>query len=179
MEKLKVLIGRSSQCDYIVENKEQYMSVSSKHATISETDMPNCYMFEDHSTNGSYINGQYVHNGSCTISPTDHITLGKAYVLPIDDINKRYFSSTRTTAKKVVTPQPQAEPVNQPQPIIEDRGSIPSQETNSQPINTPVHEPVVIKEVNTVEKVPAWFWILYVASVIIAFGLGYIIFGTY
>ena len=148
------------------------MSVSGRHATISETDTPDRFLFEDHSTNGSYVNGQYVHNDSCKITPTDHITLGKAYVLPLDDIIKRYFTSTRTTVKKIVTPQPQPEPINQPQPVKEDNETLPGNETNIPPVVTPVCDSVVIKETNTVEKVPTWLWVLYVVSVIISFGLG-------
>ena len=89
MERLKVLIGRSSQCDFTIENPDQHGTVSSRHATISDTEIPNTYLFEDHSLNGSYINGQFLHNGSCNVKTTDHITLVKTYTLPLLDIVNR------------------------------------------------------------------------------------------
>lgn len=157
MEKLKVLVGRSSQCDYTIEKPEQHGTVSGKHATISETETSNVYLFEDHSTNGSYINGQLIHNDECKINVTDHITLGKTYTLPFEDIVKRYFMSHRTTKKKPQQPEPQIQIVETPQP---------------EPINYINPEPQIITEIKTVEKVPTWFWILLIGATIAAFFIG-------
>ena len=168
MEKLKILIGRSPQCDYTIENPEQHGTVSSRHATLTETDDQHVFMFEDHSKNGSYINGQLLHHEGCKVNISDHITLGKTYILPFIDIVKRYFMIQRTTKKK-----PQQEP-----------GTPAGAQTNFLPAGratSPTPEPQVVTEVveKIVEKVPAWFWVLYVVSIIFAFGLGYIIFETY
>lgn len=186
MEKIKVLVGRSSQCDFTIDNIEQHGTVSGKHATITETDTPDYFLFEDHSTNGSYINGQLLHNDSCKIKVSDHITLGKKYALPLEDIVKRFFASHRTTKKK---PQEQKqyhyEDVR-PQPQIshlEDetyRNS--SSDTTSSLIRNFEDDtyrassmPAVEKEIITVEKVPDWYWVLYAVTIMIAFAAGYFI----
>ena len=170
MEKLKVLVGRSSQCDYTIDNPNEHGTVSGKHATISETDTPNMYLFEDHSMNGSYINGQLIHNASCKVNVSDHITLGKTYVLPFDDIVKRYFMSHRTTKKK---PQQKPEtPIAEPQ-IPGSQTPVGDATVQSPETNVVTVEKVVEKEVEKiVEKVPAWYWVLLVASVVIAFVIG-------
>lgn len=169
---LKVLIGRSSQCDYTIENPNQHGTVSGKHATISETETPNTYLFEDHSTNGSYINGQLLHNASCKVNVTDHITLGKTYILPFDDIVKRYFMAHRMTKKK--PQQKQDTPVSDPQVLV-DRTPVGAPTAHSPKTNIVTVEKVVEKEVEkVVEKVPVWYWALLVASVTIAFFIGMI-----
>ena len=100
MGKIKVLIGRGSQCDYTIENPEQHGTVSGAHATISETDNPNQFLFEDHSRNGSYINGHLLHNDRCLINANDNITLSRTYVLPLTDILQNYFSSRKTIKRE-------------------------------------------------------------------------------
>lgn len=169
MEKLKVLIGRSSQCDYTIENPDQHGTVSGSHATISDTETPNVYLFEDHSTNGSYINGQYLHNGSCNVKTTDHITLGKTYTLPIADIVNRFLSTSKTTKKK---PQPQ--PEKQVFNPMASADPIPSGEPTMPQENVVTIEKVVEKEVvKEVEKVPTWYWGLFIAAIVVAFILGF------
>lgn len=170
MEKLKVIVGRSSQCDYVIDNPNQHGTVSGQHATIYETDNSNTYLFEDHSTNGSYINGQLIHHDSCKVNVTDHITLGKTYILPFEDIVKRYFMAQRTTKKK---PQVKPETPITPSPV--DDGISPSGDAtvHSPETNVVTVEKVVEKEVEkVVEKVPVWFWILYAATAVIAFLIG-------
>lgn len=178
MEKLKVLIGRSSQCDYTIENIEQHGTVSGKHATISETDIPNTYLFEDHSTNGSYINGQLVHNDSCKVYITDHITLGRTYTLPLTDIVKRYFTERRITKKKPQEVQPQALPQDSGRfGINEETRPMPSSdESVSTPSDATKQVPAVITETITVEKVPDWYWVLYAVSILIAFAVGFFLY---
>jgi len=173
MEKLKVLIGRSSQCDYTIENPEQHGTVSGKHATISETDSPDTFLLEDHSTNGSYVNGQLVHKNSYIINVSDHITLGKTYVLPLTDIVKRYFSSSKTTKK---VPQPKADDSMRTMPAtdaIELSGHatklLPQDNDAYYPSPVSPEERVVEK---VVEKVPVWYWWVLAVSIVIAFGAG-------
>lgn len=192
MEKLKVLIGRSSQCDYTIENPEQHGAVSGKHATISETETPDIFLFEDHSMNGSYVNGQLLHHSSCQVKISDYITLGKTYTLPLADIAKRYFSSYKTT-KKVSQPKPenaQWTPITMDEPGSSDNATrlIPPEDNATQLISNSdnatrmlpvddsginptdkVDEKVVEK---VVEKVPEWYWGLLIASIVAAFIIG-------
>lgn len=166
METLKILIGRSSQCDFVVDNTEQNGGVSGRHATLSETDNPNMFIYEDHSTNGSYINGKFIHKESCKVSVTDHILLGKTYTLPMVEIAKRYFSSQRTTEKKNIEP-----PIN-----LNSLG----RETELKPVKQ-INETPVNPNVNSKPKsdfsaefyVSGWVWVV----VLIAFGLGFLIGG--
>lgn len=102
MEKLKITVGRNPQCDYPIENAGQHGTVSGTHATLSETANPDVLLFEDHSTNGSYVNGEFVHNESREIRLTDHITLGRTYVLPLEDIVRRFLPPSRPTKPKPV-----------------------------------------------------------------------------
>lgn len=174
MESLNVLIGRSSQCDYKIENAEQHGTVSGKHATISETGIPNTYLFEDHSTNGSYVNGQLLHNNSCKITITDHITLGRTYTLPLADIVKRYFTERRTTKKK-----PQEKGTQTPSKIwtsVKLPSMASPEETVGLSNDATMNAPAVVTETITVEKVPDWFWVLYGVSILIAFALGFFIY---
>lgn len=176
MEKLKVLVGRSSQCDYTIENAEQHGTVSGKHATISETDIPNTYLFEDHSTNGSYINGQLLHNNSCKVYITDHITLGRTYTLPLADIVKRYISERRTTKKKPQKEQPQPQP--QVYVNVKENPQPPSSGDETYIISSDVTDsaPAVVTETITVEKVPDWYWVLYAVSILVAFAVGFFLY---
>lgn len=169
--KLKIHVGRSSQCDFTV--PEQHGAVSGHHATIYETDSPDVFMFEDHSTNGSYVNGKHLHNESCTVNVSDHITLGKTYILPLADIAARYFTARRTTTKKMRQPEPvKEEPIIPTPPVSSDDVTRPVAETEKMPSVITV-EKIVEKEVEkVVEKIPAWMWVLYVASVIIALFVG-------
>lgn len=190
MERLKVLIGRSSQCDYIIENATQHGTVSGKHATISEAEVLGTFLFEDHSTNGSYINGQLLHNNTCKISATDHITLGRTYVLPLADVIKRFFSSRPTTERKIEEnrPKPYEGPYTKPQPPSSNDETSPllhssDVETSGKQSydTTPSHDTnvtgaPVAKETTTIEKVPDWFWVLYGVSISIAIAVGYLIY---
>lgn len=169
MAVLKILIGRSPECDFVIENIEQNKTVSSSHATLSETESPDKFLFEDHSTNGSYINGQLLHYGSCEIGPNDHITLGRTYVLPLNDIVGRYFSGKETKTKdrptEIFSKPPVAPPANErpssPQPI-------------PQPTPAPVPQPTPPPEV-TIHDIPQSYWIMFVIAVILAFVLGFVI----
>lgn len=182
MEKLKILIGRSSQCDFTIENPEQHGTVSGQHATLSETDNPTVFLFEDHSRNGSYVNGRLVHNTSCQISLSDHITLGKTYTLPVMDVAKRYFSSSKTT-KKPLQPKPVSQPEPQPDPNATRLTPItldtpfPSDPNATRLVSqlaTP-QEPSVVTVEKIVEKVPTWYWGLYIATTVVAFILGLLV----
>jgi predicted component of type VI protein secretion system len=198
MEKLKVLVGRNPQCDYTIENPGQHGTVSGRHATISESDTPNSFLFEDHSTNGSYVNGQLIHNSSCLVNLSDHITLGKTYTLPLADIVKRYFASTKTT-KKNSQPKPdsnQWNPMASADPIPDSNATrlLPQDNNatclipqdphatrlipqNNNGYSSPEPEVKVVEKVveKEVEVVPTWYWGLLIAAVVVAFIIGFLI----
>ncbi len=62
----------------------QYVTVSGQHATISQAN-GQLYL-QDHSTNGSYVNGQHIHNQQIAISSNDTITLGREYRLDMSAV---------------------------------------------------------------------------------------------
>lgn len=65
----EVTIGRSSSCDITVSATNT--SASRNHATISKDN--GRYLYCDHSSNGSYVNGTKVHNRTVEIRQGDRI----------------------------------------------------------------------------------------------------------
>jgi len=63
-------IGRTSASDIVVNGSK----VSRHHATLSPSGAG--YILEDHSTNGTYVDGRRVHNSSVSISPGQEVTFG-------------------------------------------------------------------------------------------------------
>lgn len=166
MEKLKVLIGRSSECDFTIANPEQHGTVSGKHATIYETTNPDLFTFEDHSMNGSFINGKYLHHGSYQIGLNDHITLGKTYVLPLEDIVKRYLSSGRVTQRKKRTEN--IPPIHST-PIVTIETPEKKTPENGERTPSPTHK------ADKSSNIPVWVWIVLVIAVFAAFVIGYFV----
>jgi len=78
----QITVGRNSQSSIVVSS--QYTTVSGNHATITCENGE--YTIEDHSTNGTYINGSRLHNASCQIRPNDEITLGHHYLLNFNEV---------------------------------------------------------------------------------------------
>lgn len=107
----QITIGRNSQSTIVV--PQQYNTVSGNHATISKNG--NSYILEDHSTNGTYVNGNRIHNGSCQIRQGDQIMFGQQYPLKFSDVEMHLGSSSATqrmqvapeTARIVTPPQEQ------------------------------------------------------------------------
>lgn len=169
---LKVLMGRSSQCDFTIENPESHGTVSGKHATIYQTDAEGEFILEDHSTNGTYVNGLLVHNAERVIGISDYITLGKSYELDLANIISRYLSTSRTTEKKIGKPKyVSPEPVHEP---------IPEDPTQWSPDASPergddgaIENPNNLGTDKDEYKIPVWYWILYVCTATAAFFLGY------
>ena len=95
----QITIGRNPQSTIVVD--AQYTTVSGSHATITRND--NVLTLEDHSTNGTYINGQKIHHASATIRIGDTITLGHQYPLNMSDV-LRYLGGGHETQR---IPQPQ------------------------------------------------------------------------
>ena len=116
----QITIGRNAQSTIVVD--AQYNTVSGNHATISYDGA--AYILQDHSTNGTYINGNHIHNTSCQIHLGDHITLGTQYVLNMNEVSS-LLGGGRATQRRVDTPAtarviPQVQPVNNA-PIREEK----------------------------------------------------------
>ena len=123
----QITIGRNSLSTIVV--SPQYNTVSGNHATITKDG--SSYILEDHSTNGTYINGVRIHHASCQIRPGDHITLGLQYTLNFSEV-QALLDSTRPTQRVPSTPvapmqMPQNAPLNQ-QININMGGAQPGQE---------------------------------------------------
>lgn len=170
MDKLKVIIGRSPQCDYLIDNIEQHGTVSGSHATLSETESPDIFLFEDHSTNGSYVNGQYIRNGSIKVGVNARITLGKTYVLPLEDIIRRFFSQSKTTKKKpqnlsqqndTYLTTPASFPESDNQKLLKMSGMYASSD-----------KPM---EMSTLNSMPKWYWAVLAGVFVVGILVGFII----
>ena len=90
MENKNITIGRDKKCDLVIEDIPQNAKVSGRHATIYEKVAKNAeqraFILEDHSTNGTFVNSKFVHNGTCNIKEGDVITLGRDFLLSWDKI---------------------------------------------------------------------------------------------
>jgi hypothetical protein len=78
----QVLIGRSAQADIVIDS--EYKTVSAKHATVEWDGMQ--YKLHDHSANGTYVNGEKVHNDTCVVERGDVVTLSRKYMLDLDEV---------------------------------------------------------------------------------------------
>lgn len=113
----QITIGRNSQSTIVVSS--QYNTVSGNHATITKDG--SSLILEDHSTNGTYINGVRIHHASCQIRPGDHITLGQQYVLNFQEVQALLGTGRETqrvpaaqeTERVVPIPAQQQVPMNQ------------------------------------------------------------------
>lgn len=113
----QITIGRNPQSTIVVD--AQYTTVSGSHATI--TRRGNVLTLEDHSTNGTYINGQKVHHASATIRQGDTITLAHQYTLNMSEV-LRYLGSGQETQR---IPQPQeTSPMVADMPVSEQTPSV-------------------------------------------------------
>ena len=90
----KITIGRNPQSTIVVDAK--YTTVSGSHATITRSG--NMLTLEDHSTNGTYINGQKVHHATASIVQGDTITLSHQYTLNMSEV-LRYLGSGQETQR--------------------------------------------------------------------------------
>ena len=86
MAKKKISIGRDPQSDIVID--ERWDTVSNEHAYIEERDGK--LTFFDHSSNGTVINNQKIHNIDVGIYPGDVIMLAGKFELTWNVIN-RYF----------------------------------------------------------------------------------------
>ena len=92
--KKEINLGRDNSCDIQVDFS--FDDVSRIHASIFIRN--NNLIFEDKSTNGSYVNNQKVHHAQQILKRNDQIKLGESFVVSWDDINQffpNYFLQTR------------------------------------------------------------------------------------
>ena len=129
-----ITIGRNPQNTIVV--GAEYNTVSGQHATIEQ--VGNQLYLQDHSTNGTYVNGTHIHNQRIAIAPNDRITLSTSYSLDMQQV-MQYLSPmgnpSRATARyvpsaptpvQVQQPKPQPRPIQQPvvQPIQQPEQSV-------------------------------------------------------
>ncbi|MDR2971633.1 MAG: FHA domain-containing protein [Bacteroidales bacterium] len=96
-KKEKILIGRGDDCDIIV--PEEFDDVSRNHASIYKENEK--LVFEEHSSNGSYINDKKVHETKQFINKKDVIKLGENYIINRDEIF-RYFPEQEFSPSTIV-----------------------------------------------------------------------------
>lgn len=108
----QITIGRNPQSTIVVDAK--YNTVSGNHATITRNG--NTLTLEDHSTNGTYVNGVKCHNGSVQIRMGDSVTLGQQYPLDISEVMSLLGGHAATqrmvTPATARVPQPEAQGQN-------------------------------------------------------------------
>ena len=109
----QITIGRNAQSTITVD--AQYNTVSGNHATISYDG--STYTLQDHSTNGTYVNGNRIHNASCQIRQGDHITLASQYVLNMNEVISLLGGghATQRRVHQATSPMPQVAPQVVPQ----------------------------------------------------------------
>jgi len=78
----QINIGRNASSDIVV--PAQYKTVSGDHVTIRKSG--NSFLLEDHSTNGTYVNGTQVQHDICNIAMSDTILLGRSYALNMAEV---------------------------------------------------------------------------------------------
>lgn len=91
-----ITIGRDPKSDIRVE--ERYDTVSNSHADIEERD--GVLTFIDHSSNGTVINGQKIHNRSVTIYCGDNIMLAGIRELTWEEIETFFPQQKRPTVTR-------------------------------------------------------------------------------
>ncbi len=103
-----ITIGRSPENTISVGSN--YATVSGHHVTITQAN-GQLYL-QDHSTNGSYVNGKFVHNQQVAIRPNDTITLGREYRLDMSAVLRALQNKTPIFVERETSfeqPQPQVE----------------------------------------------------------------------
>lgn len=90
----QITIGRDPRCTIVVDAR--YDTVSSNHATLIAGG--GGIQLEDHSSNGTYVNGRRIYHSTIQISDKDKILLSNTYELKWQDINKILLNSGFTVA---------------------------------------------------------------------------------
>lgn len=98
MSKTIITIGRDPRCDIRVDGR--WDTVSNEHADIELRG--GVLQFYDHSSNGTLINGQRLHNGNVAVYPGDRILLAGSYELPWTEITRFFPHVARPTVERPV-----------------------------------------------------------------------------
>ncbi len=106
METTKITIGRSPECDIVV--GEVWDTVSNEHADIVSNGTE--LTLVDHSSNGTVINGQKIHNISVGIYPGDVIKLAGKFVVEWSELIRFFPHLKRPTVVKNVRAEGVATP---------------------------------------------------------------------
>lgn len=107
MSSTKIKIGRSPDSTVVID--ERWDTVSNDHADIELRN--EALIFVDHSSNGTIINKQKIHNREVGIYPGDNIMLAGVYELSWDLISGYFPQSKRPTVTKNIRAE-QAEDVS-------------------------------------------------------------------
>lgn len=107
----QITIGRNPQSTIVVDAK--YNTVSGNHATITRNG--ETLTLEDHSTNGSYVNGVKYHNGSVQIHMGDNVTLGQQYSLDLNKVMSLLGGHAATQRQVTPATAREAQPQSAPQ----------------------------------------------------------------
>jgi len=153
----RITVGRSQQCDIVV--AANYDTVSGVHATI-EIDSDNI-LFEDHSTNGSFVNGKFLHHQKFYIQQGDEIKLAQSYILSWSDLSK-YVGTGQKTERlpqiDIVVPQSEPAKPNFESPKGEDLEVIRDKNIHVQVAEEKTKEPKCLHEFNFGAFFFGWLW---------------------
>lgn len=98
MTRIRISIGRDPQSDIVVDDR--WDTVSNEHADIELLD--GRLVYYDHSSNGTIINKQKIHNKNVGVYPGDVIMLAGKFELCWDVINRFFPQSQRPTVTRNV-----------------------------------------------------------------------------
>lgn len=96
MNNERITIGRDSRCDIVIDAR--WDTVSNQHADIERRG--DCLIFYDHSSNGTIINNQKIHNRDIGIYPGDRIFLAGIFELEWNVINSYFPHVQRPTVAR-------------------------------------------------------------------------------
>ena len=97
----EVVLGRSASCDIVLDDP----GISRNHAALLRDDKGQWTIFDLHSANGVFVNGERV-SGSAPVGPPDLVSLGE-YELMMDGITEeesRLQAESRTRPGKIFSP---------------------------------------------------------------------------
>lgn len=154
---MKITLGRNPNNTIVVDGR--YDTVSSNHAEIEYT-ADGRFLFIDHSTNGSMVNNQKVHNGSMYVSEGDRIYLANAYEVSWPEIRTK-AQMGRVTVQRNIHGEANG------------GGRVDSYTGNHEvnyPPNQPVYPQPQINSQPTAEELSRWNWGGFLLSWIWALG---------
>ncbi|MCC8071637.1 MAG: FHA domain-containing protein [Bacteroidales bacterium] len=108
-----ITIGRATDSLICVPDSKEFETVSNNHATLSL--VGDKMLYRDHSTNGTIINGQKIHNREVEVHPGDHVILAAVYPLEWNDVRQHFGTMPhRPTVERNIRADVQQGPVVPP-----------------------------------------------------------------